>query len=114
MAGKWCITPSIRGQRPLPIKWSKEHGYYLVRDGHPYITIGNQGCFWKLIPHGQDLYTIVNTYGGPRHDYYGQYLPFDIHNGHYSQTTVETDANLWEITGNNQRRYVSKVKPVFP
>ena len=107
MAGKWCITPSIRGKRPLPIKWSKEHGYYLVQDGHPYITLGNQGCFWKLIPHGHNLYTIVNTYGGPRHDHYGQYLSFDIQNDPYNQATVESDANLWEITGNNQRRYVS-------
>lgn len=107
MAGKWCITPSISGQRPLPIKWWKEHGSFLVRDGHPYITIGNQGCFWKLIPHGHNLYTIVNTYGRPKHDYYGQYLSFDIHSDHYSQATVATDANLWEITGNNQKRYVS-------
>ena len=60
--------------------------------------------FWKLIPHGNHLYTVVNTYGGRKHDHYGQYLSFDTLSRGRSRLTVEGDADLWEIYGNHQKR----------
>ena len=75
-----------------------------MKGGHPYITPYNEGCFWKLIPHGNHLYTVVNTYGGRKYDYYGQYLSFDKLSGDRSRLTVEGDADLWEIYGVHQKR----------
>ena len=103
MAGIWCLTPVIYGQRELPITWFRNHDS-LMNGGHPYITPYNEGCFWKLIPHGNHLYTVVNTYGGRKYDYYGQYLSFDTLSGDRSRLTVEGDADLWEIYGVNQKR----------
>ena len=101
MAGIWCLTPVIPGERKLPITWQADGS---MPGGHPYITPYNKGCFWKLIPHGNHLYTVVNTYGGRKYDYYGQYLSFDILHGGASRLTVEGDADLWEIYGNHQKR----------
>ena len=103
MAGIWCLTPVIYGQRELPITWFRNHDS-LMNGGHPYITPYNEGCFWKLIPHGNHLYTVVNTYGGRKYDYYGQYLSFDTLSGDRSRLTVEGDADLWEIYGVHQKR----------
>ena len=103
MAGIWCLTPVIYGKRELPITWFRNHDS-LMAGGHPYITPNNEGCFWKLIPHGNHLYTVVNTFGGRKYDYYGQYLSFDTLSGDRSRLTVETDADLWEIYGHHQKR----------
>ena len=96
MAGIWCLTPVIYGKRELPITWLR-----VLRTSRPYITLKNEGCFWKLIPHGNYLYTVVNTYRGPEYDYYGQYLSFDRSSG---CLTVNEDADLWEIYGVDQKR----------
>lgn len=107
MAGIWCLTPVISGKRELPTTWLRKYDN-LMAGGHPYITPYNEGCFWKLIPHGNHLYTVVNTYGGRKYDYYGQYMSFDILSGDRSRLTVESDADLWEIYGNHQKRIRSK------
>ena len=96
MAGIWCLTPAIEGERELPITWLRPFG-----SGRPYITPKNEGCFWKLIPHGNYLYTVVNTYRGPNYAYYGQYLSIDRSSG---CLTVKDDADLWEIYGVHQKR----------
>ena len=103
MAGIWCLTPVIYGKRELPITWFRSHGRLMV-ENHPYISPHNEGCFWKLIPHGNHLYTVVNTYGGGKYDHYGQYLSFDTLSRGRSRLTVEGDADLWEIYGNHQKR----------
>ena len=96
MAGIWCLTPAIEGERELPITWLRPFG-----SGRPYITRKNEGCFWRLIPHGNDLYTVVNTYRGPEYAYYDQFLSFDRSSG---CLTVKDDADLWEINGVYQKR----------
>ena len=105
MAGIWCLSPNIADEKILPITWFRNHDS-LMEGGHPYITPYNADCFWKLIPHGNHLYTVVNTYGGRKYDYYGQYLSFDTLSGDRikSRLTVEGDAVLWEIYGNKQKR----------
>ena len=102
MAGIWCLSPNITGEKILPITWFRNHDS-LMAGGHPYITPYNEG-FWKLIPHGNHLYTVVNTFGGRKYDYYGQYLSFDILSGDRSRLTVEREAVLWEIYGDEQKR----------
>ena len=96
MAGIWCLTPAIKGERELPITWLRPFG-----SGRPYITTKNEGCFWRLIPHGNYLYTVVNTYKGPEYAYYNQFLSFDRSSG---CLTVNEDADLWEIYGVHQKR----------
>ena len=100
MAGIWCLTPVIYGKRELPITWFRSHGRLMV-ENHPYISPHNEGCFWKLIPHGNHLYTVVNTYGGRKYANYGKYLSFDRSSG---CLTVKDDADLWEIYGVNRKR----------
>ena len=100
MAGIWCLTPVIYGKRELPITWFRSHGRLMV-ENHPYITPYNEGCFWKLIPHGNHLYTVVNTYKDPKYPNYGEYLSFDRSSG---CLTVNEDADLWEIYGVDQKR----------
>ena len=106
LAGKWCLTPVIGRALKLAITWKAVHPK-LMANGHPYITLAEsneQACFWKLIPHGNSLYTVVNTYGGPRHEFYGQYLSFDILHGYGSRMAVKNKAVLWEIVGDWQKR----------
>ena len=93
MAGIWCLTP---GSEELPITWLRP-----LRVGPPLITLKNEGCFWRLIPHGNYLYTVVNTYRGPEYDYYDQFLSFDRSSG---CLTVKDEADLWEIYGVDQKR----------
>ena len=97
MAGIWCLTPLIKGERELPITWLRL-GYGF---GGPYITLKNEGCFWKLIPHGNHLYTVVNTYGGRKYANYGKYLSFNRSSG---CLTVTDEADLWEIYGVDRKR----------
>ena len=106
LAGKWCLTPVIGRAPKVAITWKTVHPK-LMAHGHPYITLtepNEQACFWKLIPHGNSLYTVVNTYGGPKHEFYGQYLSFDILHGYDSRMAVKSKAVLWEIVGDRQKR----------
>ena len=106
LAGKWCLTPVIGRAPKVAITWKAVYPK-LMAQGHPYITLAEsneQACFWKLIPHGNSLYTVVNTYGGPKHEFYGQYLSFDILHGYDSRMAVKSKAVLWEIVGDRQKR----------
>ena len=106
LAGKWCLTPVIGRAPKVAITWKAVYPK-LMAQGHPYITLAEsneQACFWKLIPHGNSLYTVVNTYGGPKHEFYGQYLSFDILHGYDSRMAVKSKAVLWEIVGDRRKR----------
>ena len=103
MAGRWCLTPHISGQKLNPITWATDENS-LMKDGHPYITTAIENCHWKLIPHGNNLYTVQNIYKCPKYGYCGQYLSFDILSGEDSRVTLKTYADLWEICGVRQKR----------
>ena len=103
MAGRWCLTPHISGQKLNPITWTTDENS-LMKDGHPYITTAIENCHWKLIPHGNNLYTVQNIYKCPKYGYCGQYLSFDILSGEDSRVTLKTYADLWEICGVRQKR----------
>ena len=107
LAGVWCITPKIRGQPLIAMSWARDH-HTLKLHGHPYTTLKNDGCFWRLIPHGKYLYTIQNVYGCPKYDHCGQYLSTDATGqGHENRATVEPYPDLWEIYGIHQKRFVT-------
>ena len=103
MAGRWCLTPHISGQKLNPITWATDENS-LMKDGHPYITTAIENCHWKLIPHGNNLYTVQNIYKCPKYGYCEQYLSFDILSGEDSRLTLKTYADLWEICGVRQKR----------
>ena len=106
LAGVWCITPHVRGKPLTSMSWARDHAS-LKLHGHPYITLKNDGCFWKLIPHGKYLYTIQNVYGCPKYDHCGQYLSTDGTGSDYAnRATVEPYPDLWEIYGSYQKRFV--------
>ena len=102
LAGIWCLTPSITGRKPLPTTWRRQYSS-LMKYRNAYVTIGDEGCFWKLIPHGNHLFTIVNTYKCPTYDLCGRYFSYDLLSGGGSRLTVDTEAVLWEIYGFNQK-----------
>ena len=56
MAGIWCLTP--RGSN-YPVEARKRPENF-VTENHPYIAASGSGCHWKLVPHGNNLYTVVN------------------------------------------------------
>lgn len=102
MAGIWCLTP--RGSN-YPVE-ARKHPENFVTENHPYIAASGSGCHWKLVPHGNNLYTVVNKedcFTSAR--YCGKYLSFDTYRGGflylktYSMLTLEPDAALWEIDG---------------
>lgn len=102
MAGIWCLTP--RGSnRPVEARKSPEK---FVTENHPYIAASGSDCYWKLVPHGNNLYTVVSKQDCSTDTRYcGKYLSFDTYRGGflylktYSMLTLERDAVLWEIDG---------------
>ena len=103
LAGTWCITPHISGKALTPLSWS--YGSMFGDSAPPYITVANEGCFYKLIPHGNSLYTIQNNYGCPSNKHCGQYVSFDIHKGKARLVVEANDPVLWQIYGSNQKMY---------
>ena len=106
MAGVWCIT--LRGgmwSRSRPVGFMMMYRQ-LMKDGHPYLMSGGYTCRWKLVPHGNDLYTIVANDWRCRHKRgnCGQYLSHDTIDSHKMRMTVESDADFWEITGDKYKR----------
>ena len=105
-AGIWCLTPSIRGQPLTPLSWTREHSGLMI-DDHPYVAVKNSGCFWKLIPHGNQLFTVQNTYKCPKEKDCGKYMNFDIvRRDRDNRVTIEQYPILWEIVGTHQKRYI--------
>ena len=76
-----------------------------MKDGHPYVTLGNEGCFWKLIPHGNHLFTVQNRYKCPDHKHCGKYLNTDATGSNMkNRATIEQYPDIWEIAGTQQKR----------
>jgi len=51
--------------RPHDVTWSYRYKRLRVNN-KPYITLESQSdknCYWKLVPHGANLYSIINKQG---------------------------------------------------
>ena len=103
LAGIWCLTPNVYGKELLPLAWGTKHDSLTI-NGHPYITVHNDGCFWKLVPHGKHLFSIINTAHCPNNKYCGQYMSFGIISGQRNRAIVKHQVILWEIYGVHQKR----------
>ncbi len=88
----------------VPLTWSaKERDF--TKHGHPYVTLGNEGCFWKLIPHGNHLFTIQTRYGCPKNRHCGKYLNIDVTGKNMrNRATIQQYPKIWEITGFQPKR----------
>ena len=101
ISGNYCLTPG-RGTQSMTYSSSNKR---FAKD-RPYATLGTgNNCFWKIIPHGNWLYSIVNRYNCPKDRNCGALLSFDdIGNGKARVTIDHEDPVLWEIVGTHQKR----------
>ena len=109
--GLYCIAPSRSGKGLQTLTWSRSDSRRMQND-HPYIDFGDEGCFWKFVPHGNQLYTIKNMYKCPGYDWCGAYLTFHSYEdqGWLGTSMVDTRLHLytrpmlWQIDGSKQKR----------
>jgi len=72
-------------------------------NGKPYLTLAtqnNQNCYWKIVPHGNSLFSIVYKKGCDENDqsgYCGSILSFDVIDGRAFANMKATNGNMWQI-----------------
>lgn len=71
--------------------------------GADLVTGGNVS--WKLVPHGNKLFSIVNRYKCPNNDLCDALLTWTETHGTYFVTIKHDDPALWEITRRRDRSY---------
>ena len=101
LAGTYCFTP---GGQTKSMTWSSEVG--ALSEDRPYATLGTgNNCFWKVVPHGNWLFSIVNRKNCPDDRYCGALLSFDgLGDGKARVTIDHEDPVLWLIGGTQQKR----------
>ncbi|XP_031553024.1 uncharacterized protein LOC116290172 [Actinia tenebrosa] len=102
--GLRCIA--MIAPHPVPWKWFKLPGMK-----HPYFARGGlSDCKWRIVYHGQDLFSIMNKFDCPNGDWCDSLLSFD--GGDPPIVTVEpNDPVLWELKYNIQlQAYAIKPK----
>ena len=109
LAGIWCLTPLLKERKFPPITFSAFDPSLSLEA--PYITIGAEECFWKLVPHGKNLFSIVDFYWqlnitkGIPSNIPRPPIPWYISYG-YDLACVTGKAMLWEIEGSSEKRCV--------
>ena len=103
MAGRYFINVRVRntfgrlGYEPaVPLVAQSDRGANLVFGGNFY---------WKLVPHGNNLFSIVNRYKCPDDSLCDALLTWTLSHGTYYVTIEHNDPALWEITRAPDRRY---------
>ncbi|KAK3753820.1 hypothetical protein QZH41_005377 [Actinostola sp. cb2023] len=108
MAGYYCLEgPSSNGMADLV--WTTDN--FLIR-GKPftkYVAKSNSNCYWKLVPHGSNIFSIVNKKDCDSNDRRcGWMLSWDSAGNDRAYINIdESDPVLWEINGHDWRRCVS-------
>ena len=107
LAGTWCIDrePRFSGwfSRPRRQRVGFDGRYkQLIIGDHQYLTEGALTCRWKVLPHGNNLYTIAtDIWPCIKYPARCRYVSHDLVGGSSLRMTVESDADFWEITDNN-------------
>lgn len=87
--------------------WSTQHESYFV-NGKPYTTLAtrnNDNCYWKVVPHGNNLFSIVNKKGCDNNaDHCGSILSFDVDGDNAWVNLESSDGLMWEIHGTEWKR----------
>lgn len=71
--------------------------------GADLVTVGN--FYWKLVPHGNNLFSIVNRYECPNNDLCDALLTWTKHRETHFVTIEHADPALWEITTRPDHSY---------
>ena len=110
LTGTYCIKPAEGPYKNWNLAWSTSHERY--SKDRPYATVvsGSGYCYWKIVPHGKNLYSIVNTRRCPNDQYCGALLSYDEQ--FFKQTNERTtkvtldleDPVLWKISGTNVKK----------
>lgn len=86
----------------MDIVWSTQYEGFYISNGKPYITIAtksNDNCYWKVVPHGNNLFSIFNQKGcSSKSNYCGSVLSFDIEDDKGWATLESTDGVMWDIS----------------
>nr|QNH72484.1 toxin candidate TRINITY_DN25686_c0_g1_i1 [Pachycerianthus borealis] len=100
LSGTWCLK--LDGASYL--KWGRSYSRLMVND-RPYTTFNSyKDCYWMLVPHGKNLFSIVNNYHCPGYDFcYSQLNWSTISSGVYRAYMKETGGVIWEITKSGSR-----------
>ena len=109
--GIYCMAPSVKGKSLQTVGWSREDSRRM-QNSKPYLEFKDQGCSWKFVPHGNQLYTIKNWYKCPGYDWCGAYATFHSYEdqGWLGTSMVDTRLHLdtspmlWQIDGSKQKR----------
>lgn len=107
-AGMYCLTTPFHNQA-LDLVWSTAKSRFHV-NGKPYATTAansDNNCYWKLVPHGNNLFSIVNKKGcdaTPPAAWCGSLLSFDIVDDRGRVDLEATGGIMWEILGNEWTR----------
>jgi len=82
------------------LSWATSPEYLQVNQ-RAFTMFRSEGktCIWKLVPHGNNTYSIVNRYGCPNDPYCGYMLSFGIADYHPYVTIQNDSPMLWEIKG---------------
>lgn len=71
--------------------------------GADLVAVGN--FYWKLVPHGNNLFSIVNRYECPNNDLCDALLTWTKHRETHFVTIKHADPALWEITTRPDHSY---------
>lgn len=99
LAGMYCLKISGKD-----FVWSTQNSY-LLSEGKPYTKVvqpNDANCYWKLVPHGKNLFSIVNKKGCETEDARCDWMLSWTMDYNYDQAFVNIDPSdpvLWEIKG---------------
>ncbi|KXJ13422.1 hypothetical protein AC249_AIPGENE19225 [Exaiptasia diaphana] len=102
-AGMYCLMTQVKDKLE-DLVWSTRDDNFHV-NGKPYTTLAaenDNNCYWKLVPHGNHLFSIVNKKGcdaTPPAKWCGSLLSFDIIDDTGIVNIEPTDGVMWEIHG---------------
>nr|QNH72486.1 toxin candidate TRINITY_DN19888_c0_g3_i2 [Ceriantheomorphe brasiliensis] len=96
LSGIWCLK--YYGVSDGYLTWQRQYEKLLV-GGYPYTSFTSyKNCFWRLVPHGKNLYSIVNNYHCPGYDYCYSLLYWQtIKDGVFRVYMHSSKAVMWEI-----------------
>ena len=110
--GLYCMAPSRSGKDLQIVGWGRDDKRRM-QNSRPYLDFSDEGCIWKFVPHGNQLYTIKNAFKCPGYDWCGAYVAFHSHadQGWLGTSMVDTRLHLyserpvlWEVDGSKQKR----------
>ncbi|XP_028515342.1 uncharacterized protein LOC114575187 [Exaiptasia diaphana] len=106
MAGMHCLMTQGRGGLK-DLDWKRAEKSFKPA-GNPYTTLvphNNLNCYWKLVPHAGNTYSIINKFRCGNYDYCGAMLSWSVVDGQAYVDITRGDPVLWEI-GGNEWKYI--------